>query len=251
VLSYVALSLTLVEFVFLSSRTAEWFPAFIRTHAPGWAYGNFDAAQFAGVRERGPWWGALVPQAWFVGGTFLLCVVVPLIGARTAGYRFVDLGLSPRGFLGKAWLYGLLFFVMVPGVYWASTQERFLLTYPFLKPWHCASWCWLVFLCYWLIYAIQFFMVEFFFRGFMCFTLEKDFGLGAIAVMTVPYCMIHYHKPLPEALGAIIAGIVLGWLALKTRSIWGGVLLHIGVAFSMDALALWRGGSFPTQFWPT
>lgn len=57
-----------------------------------------------------------------------------------------------------------------------------------------------------------------------------------------------YHKPLPEAMGAIVAGVVLGWLALRTRSIWGGVLLHVAVALSMDALALWRAAAFP-QSW--
>jgi membrane protease YdiL (CAAX protease family) len=50
--------------------------------------------------------------------------------------------------------------------------------------------------------------------------------------------MIHYGKPLPETLGAIGAGVILGTLAMRTRSIWGGVLIHIGVAITMDMLAL-------------
>jgi membrane protease YdiL (CAAX protease family) len=75
--------------------------------------------------------------------------------------------------------------------------------------------------------------------------------MAAIAVMIVPYCMIHYHKPLPEALGAIVGGVVLGWLALRTRSLWGGWLLHVAVALSMDVLALVRGGmGLPTQWLP-
>ena len=56
--------------------------------------------------------------------------------------------------------------------------------------------------------------------------------------MIVPYCMIHYGKPLPETLGAIGAGLMLGTLAMRTRSIWGGVLIHVGVATTMDVLAL-------------
>ncbi|MCC6148942.1 MAG: CPBP family intramembrane metalloprotease [Planctomycetes bacterium] len=245
VLAYVAAALTLAEFVFLSSHFAEFFPQFTRVNIPAWWYGSFEAASRAGVKERGPWWGALMPQAWWTGGTLVLWVLVPLVFARVSGIK--DLGLSLRGFAGKWWLYGALFAVMLPGVLWASTQEGFLRTYPFLKPWACANWCWLVLLCYWGLYALQFVAVEFFFRGFMCFGLEREFGLGAIGVMVVPYCMIHFHKPLPEALGAIVAGFVLGWLALKTRSIWGGVCLHIAVAFSMDALALWRSGSFPDR----
>ena len=50
--------------------------------------------------------------------------------------------------------------------------------------------------------------------------------------------MIHYGKPMPETLGAIGAGIILGTIAMRTKSIWGGMLIHIGVAMTMDVLAL-------------
>jgi membrane protease YdiL (CAAX protease family) len=49
-------------------------------------------------------------------------------------------------------------------------------------------------------------------------------------------------KPLFEAFGAILAGIVLGTMALKTRAIYGGVLVHIVVAWSMDLMALYHKG---------
>jgi len=50
--------------------------------------------------------------------------------------------------------------------------------------------------------------------------------------------------------GAIIAGIVLGSLAAKTRSIYAGFLVHITVALSMDLLALWHRHALPTIFMP-
>jgi membrane protease YdiL (CAAX protease family) len=68
--------------------------------------------------------------------------------------------------------------------------------------------------------------------------LRRSLGSNAIFIMVLPYCMIHYGKPLPETLGAIIAGVVLGTLAMRTRSIWGGVMIHVGVATMMDALAV-------------
>ena len=37
-----------------------------------------------------------------------------------------------------------------------------------------------------------------------------------------------------------IAGIVLGTLALRTRSIWLGVFIHVSVALSMDVAAIWQ-----------
>jgi membrane protease YdiL (CAAX protease family) len=60
--------------------------------------------------------------------------------------------------------------------------------------------------------------------------------------MTVPYCMIHFGKPMAETLAAIVAGIILGLMSLKTRSIWFGACLHVAVAMSMDFLSLWHKG---------
>ena len=89
-----------------------------------------------------------------------------------------------------------------------------------------------------LLYAAQFLSLEFFFRGFLLHGLRRALGANAIFVMLVPYCMIHYGKPMPETIGAIGAGLILGTLAMRTRSIWGGVMIHVGVAVSMDMLAL-------------
>jgi len=57
--------------------------------------------------------------------------------------------------------------------------------------------------------------------------------------------MIHYGKPVLETLGAIVAGTVLGTLALRTRSIWSGFLIHVTVAVSMDIAALLMGPGLP------
>ncbi len=56
--------------------------------------------------------------------------------------------------------------------------------------------------------------------------------------MVVPYVMIHFRKPMFETVGAVIAGSVLGVLSLRTGSIWGGFLIHIAVAISMDVAAM-------------
>ena len=67
---------------------------------------------------------------------------------------------------------------------------------------------------------------------------KRALGALSIFVMTIPYCMIHFGKPMPEAFGAIGAGVVLGFMSLKTRSVWMGAGLHICVAWTMDTLAL-------------
>ncbi|MCA9541205.1 MAG: CPBP family intramembrane metalloprotease, partial [Myxococcales bacterium] len=64
------------------------------------------------------------------------------------------------------------------------------------------------------------------------------------------YCMLHFQKTASESLGAIVAGVILGTLAMKYRSIWGGVALHWLVAISMDVLSLFHQGRLPTRLWP-
>ena len=97
---------------------------------------------------------------------------------------------------------------------------------------------------------VQFFALEMFFRGFWLGALRRSFGSGAIFAMAVPYCMIHYGKPYLEASGAIIAGIALGSLSMKTKSIYQGFLVHITVAGLMDWLALSHRNALPKVLWP-
>src|SRR5260221_9354599 len=52
--------------------------------------------------------------------------------------------------------------------------------------------------------------------------------------------MIHFGKPYLEAVGAIVAGIALGSLSMRTKSIYQGFLVHITVAALMDWLSLRR-----------
>jgi membrane protease YdiL (CAAX protease family) len=99
------------------------------------------------------------------------------------------------------------------------------------------------------MYWVQFFALEFFFRGWMVGALRHSLGSAAIFVMAVPYCMIHYGKPYLEAHGAIVAGVALGSLSMKTRSIYAGFLLHIAVAVGMDLLSLYKRGALPQVFW--
>ena len=68
--------------------------------------------------------------------------------------------------------------------------------------------------------------------------------------MVGPYVMIHFPKPYLEACGALVAGVVLGSLSMKTRSIWAGFLVHATVAVLMDFLALDHRHALPTRLTP-
>jgi uncharacterized protein len=64
------------------------------------------------------------------------------------------------------------------------------------------------------------------------------------------YLMIHFPKPWLEATGAIFFGLFLGMLALRSGSIWGGFLVHAGVAVGMDIAALVQQQRLPINWWP-
>jgi membrane protease YdiL (CAAX protease family) len=83
-------------------------------------------------------------------------------------------------------------------------------------------------------YGIDFVFVEFFFRGFLILAFARLLGKRAILPMVVVYAMIHFEKPLLEAISSIAGGFVLGVIAERTRSIYGGVIVHLGIAWMME-----------------
>lgn len=180
----------------------------------------------------------LAGQAWLTASCLILFVIVPaiyLLLFRGA----ITWGLGIRHAIANLRLYAAIIIVMLGVVWLASGRNDFQFFYPMYDPSTMRAW-----LAFELVYLAQFFCVEFFFRGPLLFRLESRFGLAAIGMMVVPYALLHIYKPIPEALGSIAAGFVLGWLALKARSIWPGVCIHISVAFSMDLFALIRSGRF-------
>ena len=155
--------------------------------------------------------------------------------------RVRDFGLRWKG-IGPHWKpYVILFALSFPVVVWASSSASFLAKYPFYdlspgEPLWPNMWTW------WLLYAAQFVALEFFFRGFMVHGLKWRLGYAAIFVMVIPYNMIHFAKPMAEAIGAILGGVTLGTLSLRTNSVWWGAALHISVAATMDVAALIHQG---------
>ena len=132
--------------------------------------------------------------------------------------------------------------IMLPLVYLLSMTAGFAAKYPFLKVYNGDPYFGTTLLIWELVYFFQFFGLEFFFRGFLLHSLKPSLGAYSILVMTVPYTMIHFQKPMPETFAAIFAGIFLGWISYKYGTIWLGLVLHCTVAFSMDILALYNKG---------
>jgi len=183
---------------------------------------------------RDLWW------CWFV---ILAYTAAPALYCRVVlKARLRDLGLNPRGFLRHAPIYIGLFLLVLPLVVGVSGTEVFQAKYPLFRSGSGADTQLHRFLLWELSYGIQFVALEFFFRGVLLFGAVRVLGPWAIVAMVLPYMMIHFGKPGAEAVGAIFAGAALGLIALRTRSIYAGMVIHIGVAWSMDLLALWRKG---------
>lgn len=206
---------------------------------------------FMRFEKRFKRWAHILEFGYWVGWRVVGFLIVPiLLVLLLPGERLRDYGLSPKGMFDHLWIYLILFGIVFPVVLLASFTPSFMNHYPF--PWARGSphdgILLREFLIWEGIYALQFLALEFFFRGFMLNALRRSMGAYAIFAMVVPYCMIHFGKPIAETLGAFVAGLILGTLSLRTRSIWCGVFIHVSVAWSMDVAALIQKGTFPRHF---
>ncbi|MCU0354782.1 MAG: CPBP family intramembrane metalloprotease [Cytophagales bacterium] len=172
----------------------------------------------------------------------LFCTLVPLY----IFYRLCDkktenfYGLTVRNVDFRP--YALMLLIMVPPIFWASTQPDFLDTYPTyrqsLPTAQLGQPSWVLALAYEAAYGVAFVMTELMFRGFLVIGMAAVLGSEAVLPMVVTYAFLHFGKPLGETVGSVFGGYILGVLALYSRNIWGGVAIHLGVAWLME-LAAW------------
>ena len=197
---------------------------------------SFFNRHFAEYLGSGPLSESYPYYYWFLT-TALTLLLVPAIVARFGtkerlNYYGFQLGNQKLGWsvTGVAWV------LMIPVVILAViVYPPFLAKYPLSK---VVANSWQTFLPYQLAYGVYMFSWEFFFRGFMLFGLERKFGNYSILIQAIPFAVMHYSKPLPEALGSIIAGVLLGVLALETRTFIYGAAIHWLVAMTMDVVAV-------------
>ena len=156
--------------------------------------------------------------------------------------RLTDYGLGFSGAFSASRVYLMLLAIVMPIVVAASFTDAFQNKYPIYYP--EGESLWPNFVLWEVIYIFRFFGVEFLFRGFLLHGLKRRFGYYSVFVTVIPYCMVHFGKPLLETIASTFAGIALGALSLRTNSIWPGVFLHCCVGLGMDLLALWHRGYF-------
>ena len=188
----------------------------------------------------------LMGYLWWGGWNILGFLIIPMLTIKFVLKQPLKNYGWQMGSIKQHWLaYVLLASPIMLFAFLVSFREDFAHHYPFYNLAHKS---WLDLILWECIYILQFIAVEFFFRGFLVNGLRIPFGSLSIAVMCLPYLMLHFPKLWLESFGAISFGFLLGILALRSRSIWGGVAVHVAIALMMDGMAMMQTKGFPEQF---
>ncbi|HPH46725.1 MAG TPA: CPBP family intramembrane metalloprotease, partial [Chryseolinea sp.] len=144
-------------------------------------------------------------------------------------------GLNAKQFDTKP--YFIMLLIMMPLIIGASFHVSFQNQYPMYKSSSAHVFLnvpeWVTMLCYEFAYGFDFISVEFLFRGFMVIGMMNILGRKAVMAMAVTYCFLHLGKPVGEAMSSIFGGYILGVIAYETKSVWGGIIVHVGIAWMM------------------
>lgn len=177
---------------------------------------------------------------WSHASAVVLLMIVPLALCWFGeGWSPRDLGFRVKGAGPEILVVLGLWVAMIPIIWMVHTGASFQSVYPRLDAADTSMELYFLFEGFYLVKWIAW---EFFFRGFMLFAFQKDFLRSSVLISTIPFTLMHYGKPELEMASAMIAGLVLCFIALRSKSIWPGVLLHWLVASTMDffASSFWR-----------
>jgi hypothetical protein len=166
-----------------------------------------------------------------------IIVVVPVFLIGIAGrYEKPFFGLGFKNSNLKPYLFLLL--LMVPLLIMAGLTSDFQNVYPKLQLIGDKGDKWINVLVFELSYGADFFTIELFFRGFVIVAFIKYAGKDCILPMAVFYCTIHFGKPLAECISSYFGGLILGVIVYNTGSIWGGLTVHLGIAWMMELIGI-------------
>lgn len=177
------------------------------------------------------------------GHFFFHQMVISLAGLGIVKLLFHKWAAIDYGFRGSWKTLKPYFFVLMmvaPLVVAASFFPDFQRDYPQYRPWDHTE----VFdlsigqraAIFEMCYSTGFVAVEAIFRGALAITMVKIMGPRAALAMAAFYCVFHFGKPAGEAVGAFFGGYALGVLAIHSRSILGGLIVHLGVAMLMETM---------------
>ena len=179
------------------------------------------------------WYGATPLFAAFVlFGLIPMGIVKWGLRERLADYG-LQIGIVPRTV--RTFLLAAPLIVLI--AVFTGLNPAFFEVYPLnetIRPQHAAIDI-NVFVIHSICYLGYYFGWEFLFRGFVQHGLSERCGVpAAILVQTMSSAMLHFGHPSVEVFGAIIAGLVWGFIAYRSRSILSGFGQHALLGIVLD-----------------
>lgn len=174
---------------------------------------------------------------------FVHQMIISLIGLgiiKVVFSKWLDFDFGLRANWKTLKPYFLVLALVAPLIIGASFFPDFQRAYPQYKPWNFHDVFNLTIIqratIFELSYSTGFVAVETLFRGALAITMIKIMGPRAVLAMASFYCVFHFGKPAGEAVGAFFGGYALGVLAIHSRSVLGGLIVHLGVAMLMETM---------------
>jgi len=157
-------------------------------------------------------------------------------------------GICRGNHLVKSYMW--LYVIILPILIVTAFTPDFLAYYPICKPWNFGIDAALAseglfglpvginLLMLEMAYISTFFMVELVYRGAFVIGMGTAIARSAVLPMVAVYVALHFGKPVLETISAIFGGFALGALAYQSKHIWGGVIIHMGIAFAIEVIRL-------------
>lgn len=202
-------------------------------------YGYMDWADKHGIGIKGKAYLQLVGSFMFrsVFIVLMLCIFRKLTDGR-----FGLFGLKRSSKYLR--VYALVYILLLPMFLLVSFTPQFLSFYPKMD---IASFDgamgwerWQLIGLFELFYANDFIGVEGMFRGALVIGMARWLGCRAVLPMALAYMCIHLGKPDLELCSSVIGGYILGILAWRTRHLWGGIIIHLGIAMFFEVVGITR-----------
>jgi membrane protease YdiL (CAAX protease family) len=143
-----------------------------------------------------------------------------------------NIGLSIKRSRRIVFYSAVLITLSIPVMSYAATLPEFNAYYPrFFAP-NLGT-----FAYYEGLLLISFAAFEFFFRGFALFQLRSFVGdWPAILIHNIPYTLVHIGKPGLEIPYSFLAGLVFGYIAIKSKSFLPAFASHYTTSVIFDFL---------------
>lgn len=204
-------------------------------------YGKQDSFVRLLGAVRWPWPQDAASAAYEYLSAFLLMFCLPALLVKTLFRKPLrDFGFGRGDARTGLRLVALALPFLLLAAYAGSSDPAIQAEYPLAKS---AAGSLPLFLTVEALYLLYYLGWEFFFRGWMLFGLERPYGAAAAVLMqTLPSVLVHIGKPPAECFASIFAGLIFGYAAWRTRSIFYPLLMHASVGVATDLFVILRLG---------